>query len=211
VINTYTFDPTQTKPTPELLSSLASYRAPLADARKSRIKHIREYLLPAYPAIPKPTSEPPQSRLPRPLKFTPAVSQSIAPPRGVENHLEALAKPDATLSVYEDDTPQTPGQLITSTPPATVKPRSAYARRILASQSKEKHKGKVEFKVSAHGGLRKSRKSVRMSLASARRPSLFEPPLSDEEDDDFVSDNEYGNDVDRVSYFPGCYVLDFIY
>lgn len=61
--------------------------------------------------------------------------------------------------------------------------------------------------MSGHRGLRKSRKSVRASLALTRRPSLFEPPLSD--NDEFDDDSEYGNDVDRVRNFSSC--LAFIF
>jgi len=50
--------------------------------------------------------------------------------------------------------------------------------------------------VSNYTGLRKSRKTVRMSMALVKRPSLF-APLSDEEDD-ADAENEHGNDVERV-------------
>jgi hypothetical protein len=120
----------------------------------------------------------------------------------VDDNLDELAMTDR--NVVEDVTPTAPRQLVTSTPPASVKPRSAFVRRVLASQSKEKPKSKrkVEFLVSSSSGLRRSRKSVRMSLPFAKRPSLFGPDLSD--------DDDAGDDVDRVFDVIRSYVLQLI-
>lgn len=76
---------------------------------------------------------------------------------------------------------------------------------MLASQSKasSKGKGKVQFAVPGPSVFGKSRKGVRTSLA-ASRPSLFDLPLSDD-DDDLGSDDKYGDDVDQVSSYPPSY------
>lgn len=180
----------QGKLTPELLWSVIGDNHTLSDDPESRIDHVRETLLPGYPPILKAPSDPPQSRIPQSFD------------RQTDCPVAANASTDHIPgSGTIDELPGTPRQLITSTPPASIKPRSAYAKRILASQHKPspKVKGRVEFAVSSPRVLRQSRKSVRKSLA-ASRPSLFGPPLS-EDDEDPVGEDNHGNDVDRVSRY----------
>ena len=165
----------QIHPTPELPSSAAASEASPFNASKSRTNYIRRPLLPSYSPISEATSEPLPLRLPQLSNGTMSLPEPPA--------LGDIGRPFTADRTVEEAETTTPSRLITSTPPTSIKPRSAYARRILASQSKEKskHLGKAGFVVSGSAGLRKSRKSIRMSCALSKRPSLFGPPLSDEE------------------------------
>lgn len=182
-------------PTPELLSSVTAYKNPSSSARDACVSHIRGPLLPAYPPIQDPAPKPLQSCLPGRSKRTSGISQAPAQSDLSQGDLSGPSAMDGTVD--EDQALTTPRRLITSTPPASVKPRSAYVRRVLASQSKEqsRRKGKVEFVVSGSTGLRKSRKSFRMSTSLTKRPSLFGPPMSHDED---IASIANGHDVDQV-------------
>lgn len=153
--------------------------------------HIRASLLPAYPQIPEQAPSPQQHPHPPSIYSKPRPSDSSFQKSGRRTN----GRRDG------ENNPGTPRQLITSTPPASVKPRSAYARRVNASQSRQAFstRGKVNFSASSPQGLGQSRKSIRNSLISAR-PSLFGPPLIDDEDDAEVADNDIN--VDRVSSSP---------
>jgi hypothetical protein len=162
---------------------------PQCNRLESRVDHVRGSLLPTYPSAQQSISEPFPPCLPPPPNGTMAFLEPSAHDARVQDDVDKPLTADGSV-----DRTATPPRLITSTPPASVKPRSAYARRIIASQSKEtpKRPGKVEFIVSNSTGLRKSRKSVRTSLTLLKRPSLFGPPLSD------PPDEEHTDDADRV-------------
>ncbi|KIM88355.1 hypothetical protein PILCRDRAFT_814255 [Piloderma croceum F 1598] len=173
------------QPTPGLFSSPEIYEIPRSNRLECRVDHVRGSPLPVYPSI----SESLPSSLPPPPNGTMYFLEHSAYDAQMQDNVDKPLTADGSV-----DHTATPPRLITSTPPASVKPRSAYARRIIASQSKgtPKKPGKVEFIVSGSTGLRKSRKSVRTSLALLKRPSLFGPPLSD------PPDEEHTDDADRI-------------
>jgi hypothetical protein len=133
------------------------------------------------PTVTTPSKPRPISRLPRPS------------PKTTSNSVVAKMSPTSTVISkptidHTHSPPRTPQQTtahpFTSTPPATVKPRSIYAQDILASQAKDQRNGHRPFK----------RKSIRFSLGITRRPSLFGTGSEDEGAD------ELEDEVDRVCF-----------
>jgi hypothetical protein len=132
------------------LLSSFSLYTPPENTLESQIDEIRESL-PSFPPIPD--SHP--HRLP-----------STSPPK------QALSSPSITLQ-------RTP-QVQTSTPPASIKPRSAYVRKVFAGRKIEFQMPKdrrVSRRLSAVKDRRVSsggrRNSIRFSLSLMGRPSLF--------------------------------------
>jgi hypothetical protein len=183
----------QKQPTPGLCSSPATYEVPQSNRLESRVDHVRGSLLSAYPLAQQPISEP--LPLPPPPNGTMAFLEHSAHDAQVQDDIDKPLTADGSV-----DHTATPPRLITSTPPVSVKPRSAYARRIIASQT-PKRPGRVEFIVSGSTGLRKSRKSVRTSLALLKRPSLFGPPLSDPPDEGHTDDADRVCDANYSRFF----------
>ena len=174
----------QTQPTPELLSTLGLYSPDTEEPLDVRIDHIRESMLSAYPPVPNLSA--PRLDVTGPVPFTSANSHpgSSRIPRA---KLEST-KASSSSNEFAIPVPQTPKssprQLITSTPPPTVKPRSAKICKHGVGQTVEKH--------NLRRGSKLPRKSIRFSLATDRRPSLF--AIDDDSDEE--------DEVHRVSELP---------
>ncbi|EGN95154.1 hypothetical protein SERLA73DRAFT_162709 [Serpula lacrymans var. lacrymans S7.3] len=145
-------------PSAGLLSTFSLSCPASPDALERRIDEVRDTLLPVFPPPLSQQSRPrlslsAPSRLPRPTIPT---DSHVTPPTAAPLTTHNAVPRSTSNSISHVSPPQTPRQLLTSTPPQTVKPRSAYVRRVLATQR-------------GQGG----RKSIRTSLAVASRPSLF--------------------------------------
>lgn len=169
---------------------------PTAELIKSRVAQIRETLLPQYPPVPaEAAAVPPEPRL--------GISQNLRSALQSAAHAPRAPSPAAKLA---GDPPGTPQRLITSTPPLSVKPRSAYAHRFLDShRGGSPKKGKVEFVVSSSSGLRKPRGSTRKSMGvrksmafSKSRPSMFGPAAGISDGDHSDHDERFEDDVGQV-------------
>lgn len=167
-----------TQPTPELLSALGLYTPGTEQTLDVRIDYIRESVLSAYPSVPDLSA----SRLAFVGKQA-FNSENLHPgpsriPRAKPESTKALSLGDASIKNVQSPSQQTPEPspprpLITSTPPLTIRQRSANIRQPAVTQTAETH--------GLRRGSRVPQKSIRSSLATNRRPSLFS---SDEEENE---------------------------
>jgi hypothetical protein len=139
-----------------------------------RIDHIRESVLSAYPPVPDLSAPRLAVAGTQPFNLENVQPGPSKIPRAKPESTKTLSSANASTSKFTIPSPEpSRRQLITSTPPPTVKPRSANIRQPMVS-----HKHNIRQ------GSRVPRTSIRFSLATNRRPSLFAADgISDEEDE----------------------------
>ncbi|KAF5383838.1 hypothetical protein D9615_003855 [Tricholomella constricta] len=145
-----------TQPTPELLATFDLHTAQLEGCLEARIDEIRDTILPAYPPLPNLCA--PRVPAAETARQSSKGGGSSNIPRAAFIKVTSAPQPSSPPRVSKPWSPQ----LLTSTPPATIKLRS---RKVVADQEKTKS--------TPHRGSKVPRKSIRFSLAIHRRPSLF--------------------------------------